>query len=112
MSVPSEKMTAKPDTTISLGDFVDKAGEEGCIIIKKKKEMFIGEPGSSTGLAYPHIHIWIDGTIALSISSTKNIKVGNNESIDITLLYGALERYKIGAGRLRNTIGWVFASAS
>jgi hypothetical protein len=104
--------TARPDKEISLEDFQEKAEAEGCVVIKNAKQIYIGEPGTTTGLAYPHIHVWKDGTIALSIASGINTKVGKNGVISINDLSVAAGRYTLPAGRLRNTIGWVLASAS
>jgi hypothetical protein len=112
MSDPVGTMTAKPATTISLADFIEKADKEGCNVFTNELGTFIGEPGSKKSLTYPHIHVWKNGNIALSIAKSINTKVGKNESIDIQDLYEASQRFAIGAGRLRNTIGWVFASAS
>lgn len=108
----TETVTAKPETEISLDDFTEKAKEEGCVAFTNDKQFYVGEPGTSTGLAYPHIHVWRNGTIALSVASGVNPKVGKNGVISIKALHEAAGRYALPAGRLRNTIGWVLASAS
>lgn len=112
MSTPAERMTATPETTIGLEDFMEKATEEGCVIIKKDKQIYIGEANSRTGLTYPHIHVWRDGNIALSTSSSINDKIGKDETIEISKLHDASTRRGVSAGSIRNTIGWILASAS
>jgi hypothetical protein len=109
-AIPSQ--TATPSKTISLEDFADQAKEEGCIIVNNDKGTFIGEPGTSTGLAYPHVHVWTNGTIALSVGASKNQKIGKNEVIDISELNFAYGRFSVPTGKLNNTIRWVLSSAS
>ena len=103
--------TVAPDRAISLEDFIERAKEEGCIVVENNKGVFIGEPGTTTGLSYPHIHVWLDGNIALSVAAGRNTKVGKDESILVDELCFASMRFALGAGHLANTIRWVLASA-
>jgi hypothetical protein len=98
------------DSTISLKDFADAATENGCSVQKSGKEKFIGPNGADT---YPHIHVWRDGTIALSMASARNTKIGDNEEIDIQKLNEAHERCNwVQHCGLKETIEWVLRSAS
>jgi hypothetical protein len=95
---------------ISLTDFISKAKEEGCEVIKKNKESFIGNPPATN---YPHIHVWRDGTIALSAGSKQNGKIGRDEEIDIDELMIQNDRYgRNVTGGLKETISWVMRSDS
>ena len=98
------------DSSISLKDFEDAAKENGCTVEKSGKEKFIGPNGAST---YPHIHVWRDGTIALSMANARNTKIGDNEEIDIEKLGIANDRcgWVLHCG-LKETIDWVLRSAS
>lgn len=98
-----------PATEISLKDFQKKAIEEGCAVSKNQKGEFIGEQGANN---YPHIHVWQDGTIALSVGQTKNQKIGKDEVINIADLTFAYERFTVPDGSLKKTIEWVMSSAS
>jgi|GEM_PF-7015580 len=104
--------TYTPDKSISLDDFIAKAQDEGCVITKSKKETFIGDPPSATN--YPHVHVWLDGTIALSVGKSKNQKIGRDEVIEIDALASAFSRFgkNMSDGPLKKTIQWVLASAS
>jgi hypothetical protein len=98
------------DTKISLRDFEDAAKENGCTVAKSGKEKFIGANGAST---YPHIHVWRDGTIALSMASARNTKIGENEEINIDDLSFANDRCGwVLQCSLKETIDWVLRSAS
>lgn len=113
MSVPKEAMTAKPDSSISLGDFTKKAKEEGCVVLSGGGHTYIGErKAGGPGLKYPHIHVWVNGTIALSFAHNKNTRIGLNGEIDIKALNEAFLEHTVEPGSIRNTIGWVLASAS
>ncbi|MBV8972625.1 MAG: hypothetical protein JO290_10075 [Sphingomonadaceae bacterium] len=101
-----------PDTTIDLDDFIEKATDEQCFVLNQNHQTYVGDPGTTTGLAYPHLHVWRNGTIALSVASGRNTKVGKNGVINISDLSEAALRFNLPAGPLRNTIGWVLASAS
>lgn len=95
---------------ISLADFISKAKEEDCEVVKNGKGSFIGNFPATN---YPHIHVWEDGTIALSAGSGKNEKIGKDGEIDIDKLEEAIDRF----GRnvidgLEETISWVIRSDS
>lgn len=95
---------------ISLEDFIDKAKEEGCDVVKNGKDYFIG---SWPATNYPHIHVWRDGTIALSAGSSQNGKIGKDDEIDIDELIYQYDRYGRNlTGGLEETISWVMRSDS
>ncbi|MEL7467058.1 MAG: hypothetical protein AAFN27_01305 [Pseudomonadota bacterium] len=122
-----------PDTTVSLEDIDDYikdilemyTGEDAteddarelpkfCLRVQKgtgkhKNELFIGKDGAA---AYPHIHVWNDGNIALSVGGSTNQKIGKGGVISLELLAQARERYKLPAGPLDNFFRWVFSAAS
>ncbi|MGD1923836.1 MAG: hypothetical protein ACFB03_06545 [Paracoccaceae bacterium] len=126
----AESVTSpKPDTTYTLDDvdyyikdilelYSDKEDAEElpkfCLIAQKgtgsfKGHKFIGKDGAAT---YPHIHVWKDGNIALSVGSSTNQKIGKDGVISLELLAQARERYKLPSGPLDNFFRWVFCGAS
>ncbi len=106
-SSPVQRETPPPTTHISLEDFVSHAEGEGCVSTSRDSGDFVGAPGGG----YPHIHVWTNGKIALSVGHNRNYKIGEGGSIDIVKLGEELAR-GVPAGGLLNTIQWVLASAS
>lgn len=95
---------------ISLADFISKAEEEDCEVVKSGKGSLIGNFPATN---YPHIHVWDNGTIALSAGSSRNEKIGKDEEIDIDKLSEAFQRYgRNVVGGLEETISWVIRSDS
>jgi hypothetical protein len=72
--------------------FKEQMCKDGCSHQKGKK----GEEfwGGDNPTAYPHIHLWSDGTVALSVSQNTNPKVGDDEEIDLGALDFASSRVK------------------
>lgn len=105
-------ITPPPETSISLSDFEAHATNNGCLVATPGGEKFIGDPPSATN--YPHVHVWRDDTIALSIASGVNQKIGKDDVILIAELQFAFSRYgaRMPNGPLKETIKWVLASAS
>jgi hypothetical protein len=100
-----------PIKTISLDDFLEKAKEEQCHIEKNRtKGLFIG--GDMNEVTYPHVHVWLDGQIALSVGTSTNTKIGKDDEIDIDALKAACDRFRLPACHLNNVIRWVLCSAS
>jgi hypothetical protein len=99
------------DSTISIADFAAEAtGTYGCVDHTTPNGRFIGRNGSRS---YPHIHVWVRGTIALSVGRRKNTKIGERGEINIDALREAFLRYNLTLGcGLQQTIEWVLASAS
>lgn len=99
-----------PSVEVDLKDLVIKLTEEGGAVSKEGKDVFIGNASPTN---YPHIHVWRNGTIALSKSHAINGKIGQDGVVNIDALKIAKERF--GAhldGPLKNTIDWVLSSAS
>lgn len=95
---------------ISLEDFIDKAKEEDCEVVKQGKDSYIGNWPATN---YPHIHVWKDGTIALSAGSSQNGKIGKDDEIDIDELIFQYDRYGRNlSGGLKETLDWIMASDS
>ena len=93
-----------------MSDFIEKARDEGCQIVKNALGTFIGNNPATN---YPHIHIWKDGTIALSAGKGQNGKIGRYDEIDIDELISQYDRYgRHVVNGLEETISWVMRSDS
>ncbi|HVI00067.1 MAG TPA: hypothetical protein VM869_15225 [Enhygromyxa sp.] len=98
------------DTHISLEDFASAAKDNGCTVEDNDLGTFIGASGARN---YPHIHVWRNGTIALSMGHNKNVRVGRLGDITISELGDAHERCVwVEHCALKETIEWVLRSAS
>lgn len=99
-----------PIVEVDLRELVNKLKEEGGAVAKDGKDLFIG---NANPMKYPHIHVWRNGTIALSESHSVNGKIGDDGIINIDALIIARERY--GAyldGPLKNAIDGILSAAS
>lgn len=100
--------TVAPPTEIDLEDLWNKVIEEGGEDRSSDAGKFVGAPGGG----YPHIHVWRNGSIAISVAKNKNDVIGRNGKVDIALLKAALARRDYSPGPLRSAVEWVLASAS
>jgi hypothetical protein len=98
-----------PPTTISWADVRGVAADVGDLGIHPGRagDSFLAD----AGLTYPHLHVWADGTIALSIRHGVNTKVGKDEEINIDALIDANRRFKPG-GKVGELVARICASAS
>ena len=77
---------------ITWDAFVEQLEKDGCSKQgNRKKGMFLGGDDPT---AYPHIHLWDNETVALSLSHNTNPKIGDDDNIDLEKLYFAYDRVK------------------
>lgn len=100
-----------PVTRVSWDDLVEAAKDHGLVTKDLNDGSQLLGPSKMT---YPHFHLWKGGKVALSIGSNKNLKVGDNSTLDLATLRDELTRVedKSKTGEIYEFISWLFRSAS